>query len=114
MFDRFSETARLVIFWARYEAGRLRCEDIDSPHLVLGFINVDAGSDGASLADIFVPEHPRGEIPERSEHQAATESFLDAQTAATLHSLFSSIGSRPEAMATARRHAFIRARKARP
>jgi ATP-dependent Clp protease ATP-binding subunit ClpC len=100
MFDKFSEAARTVIFWARYEAGRLRFEDIDSPHLVLGFINVDAGSDYTSLEEVFVPEHPRGEIRKRREYQAATESFLNGQTAAALHSLFSSAGSRPEPMAT--------------
>jgi len=43
MFDAFAEAARRVIFFARLEAGRLGFDEIDTPHLLLGFINVDGG-----------------------------------------------------------------------
>ena len=41
MFERYSEPARRVIFIARLEAGRLRFDEIESQHLLLGFVLED-------------------------------------------------------------------------
>jgi len=41
MFDRFTERARRVIFFARYEAGMLGSAWIDTEHLLLGLIRED-------------------------------------------------------------------------
>lgn len=41
MFDRFTEHARRVIFFARYEAGSLGSHFIDTEHLLLGALRED-------------------------------------------------------------------------
>src|SRR5271156_5370540 len=41
MFDRFTEHARRAIFFARYEAGTLGSQFIDTEHLLLGLIRED-------------------------------------------------------------------------
>src|SRR6266404_8720393 len=41
MFERFTERARRVIFFARYEAGSLGSAWIETEHLLLGFIRED-------------------------------------------------------------------------
>ncbi|HLK19109.1 MAG TPA: Clp protease N-terminal domain-containing protein [Bryobacteraceae bacterium] len=41
MFDRFTEHARRVIFFARYEAGSLGSHFIDTEHLLLGLLRED-------------------------------------------------------------------------
>ena len=38
MFERFTERARRVLFFARYEASQLGSMDIDTEHLLLGLI----------------------------------------------------------------------------
>ena len=41
MFERYTETARRVIFFARYEAGLLGCNLIETEHLLLGLLRED-------------------------------------------------------------------------
>lgn len=41
MFDRFTEKARRVIFWARYEAGQFGTSSIQTEHLLLGLLKED-------------------------------------------------------------------------
>ena len=41
MFERFSESARRVVFWARREAGRLAAEFIEPEHLLAGWVIED-------------------------------------------------------------------------
>ena len=41
MFDRFTEQARQVIFFARYEASSLGSESIETEHLLLGVVRQD-------------------------------------------------------------------------
>jgi hypothetical protein len=41
MFERYTEKARRVIFFARYEASTLGTEYIDTEHLLLGFLRED-------------------------------------------------------------------------
>jgi uncharacterized protein (TIGR03435 family) len=43
MFERFSERARRVLFFARYEASQLGSIDIDTEHLLLGLIRESKG-----------------------------------------------------------------------
>jgi ATP-dependent Clp protease ATP-binding subunit ClpC len=52
IFNRFSEPARRVIFWARLEAGRLGAEAIEAEHLLLGLLTEDQGYS-------VTPQHPR-------------------------------------------------------
>jgi len=41
MFERYTEQARRVIFFARYEASRLGCPNIETEHLLLGLLRED-------------------------------------------------------------------------
>src|SRR5207248_1910157 len=42
-FEEFSGAARRSIFFARFEAGRLGFDEIDTPHLLLGLLLENAG-----------------------------------------------------------------------
>jgi hypothetical protein len=50
MFERYTERARRVIFFARYEASQFGSTTIESEHLLLGLLREDK-----SLADRFLP-----------------------------------------------------------
>jgi len=41
MFQKFTETARRVVFFARYEASQFGCDHIDTEHLLLGTLRED-------------------------------------------------------------------------
>ena len=41
MFERYTENARRVVFFARYEAGQLGSQSIDADHILLGLIRGD-------------------------------------------------------------------------
>lgn len=71
MFERFSERARRVLFFARYEASQLGSVSIDSQHLLLGLVR--EGSDsrqppGGRLRPFIrrLPLNVRDQIAERA------------------------------------------------
>lgn len=41
MFERYTEKARRIMFFARYEASRLDAECIETEHLLLGILRED-------------------------------------------------------------------------
>lgn len=86
MLDLFSESARRIIFWARYEAGRLRYDTIEAHHLLLGFLqeDQDAPLRFAALGDTWTQ---RGANIETRE-----EPFLTPAAAANLSTAFSTLG----------------------
>jgi len=43
MFERYTERARRVLFFARYEAGQLGARTIDAEHLLLGLLRDPGG-----------------------------------------------------------------------
>ena len=49
MFERYTEKARRVIFFARYEASQFGCSCIETEHLVLG-----VRREGKALANQFL------------------------------------------------------------
>jgi ATP-dependent Clp protease ATP-binding subunit ClpC len=51
MFERFTQQARRVLFFARYEASQLGSINIDPEHLLLGLIHESLGLTGRLLAD---------------------------------------------------------------
>ena len=50
MFERFTEQARRLIFFARHEAARLGSSSIDTEHLLLGLLREDKGRASTLLA----------------------------------------------------------------
>ena len=51
MFERFTEQARRVLFFARYEASQLGSIHIDTEHLLLGLIRESTGLTNRLFAD---------------------------------------------------------------
>ena len=54
MFERFSEPARRVLFFARFEASQLGSASIDTEHLLLGLIREEKGLTDRLFADAGV------------------------------------------------------------
>src|SRR6266705_5171053 len=52
MFERYTEKARRVIFFGRYEASQFGSPYIETEHLLLGLLREDKG-----LADTFLHSH---------------------------------------------------------
>ena len=66
MFDRFSEQARRVLFFARYEASELGSIDIDTEHLLLGLIREGKGLTNRLFVDAGIaPDDIRDEVLRR-------------------------------------------------
>ena len=67
MFERYTERARRVIFFARYEASQLGSRTIETEHLLLGLTRENNGLTGQLLLRAKVePEEVRGEIEART------------------------------------------------
>ena len=54
MFERYTEKARRVIFFARYEASQFGAIQIEAEHILLGLIREDKKFDLS-----FLPPFPR-------------------------------------------------------
>jgi len=67
MFERYTEQARRVLFFARYEASQLGSISIETEHLLLGLIREDKGLTGRIFAQWQVSlENLRNDIVERT------------------------------------------------
>ena len=64
MFERYTERARRVIFFARYEASQFGSVTIESEHLLLGLLRED-GTLTNRFADMASPQDIRNEITGR-------------------------------------------------
>ena len=63
MFERYTEPARRLLFFARYEASQFGSRVIDTEHVLLGLIRTEKGIAGRVLADCGVSlERLREEI----------------------------------------------------
>ena len=68
MFERYTERARRVIFFARYEASQLGSRTIETEHLLLGLIRENNGLTGKLLVRASIESDSiRGEIQTRTE-----------------------------------------------
>ena len=43
MFERYTESARRLLFFARYESSQFGSPEIDTPHMLLGLVRVNKG-----------------------------------------------------------------------
>ena len=71
MFERYTEKARRVIFFARYEASQFGSPYIETEHLLLGLLREDK-----ALANRFLRSHAADRIDsqaDRSAHHDARE-----------------------------------------
>src|SRR5688500_11344316 len=77
MFDRYTERARRVIFFARYEASQFGSTTIESHHLLLGLIREDKNVTRRFLSGLSAIERIREEIEGRSEIREKVPTSID-------------------------------------
>src|SRR5260221_14796736 len=66
MFERYTERARRVLFFARYEAGQLGSRLVEPEHLLLGLVRESSGVAGRIFASVRIAlEDIRGEIEDQ-------------------------------------------------
>jgi hypothetical protein len=75
MFERFTEHARRIIFFARYEASSFGSEVIETEHLLLGILREDQGIRGRLGSKAI--EQIRGSITERAPKREKTSTSVD-------------------------------------
>jgi ATP-dependent Clp protease ATP-binding subunit ClpA len=81
MFSSFSGTARRMVFWARYEAGRVGADSIELEHLLLGFLTEDQAESEAQFRNFRGVDDPR---PVKIDIEDSEPRFLSAETASSL------------------------------
>jgi ATP-dependent Clp protease ATP-binding subunit ClpC len=78
MFERYTDRARRVIFFARYDASALASSSIDTEHLLLGLLREGAGiADKIFKRSKLTYEVVRREIEARGRLQAPTSTSVD-------------------------------------
>lgn len=97
MVDRLSSAAATVLFLARLEAGRLKSDRIDTPHLLLGFIDRDQGTGVLGDPTVYVPAEAttEGHVQLRRFSEIA-DPYLKPEVASSLRSSLLTTGSRDE------------------
>ena len=77
MFERYTERARRVIFFARYEASQFGSTTIETPHLLLGLIREDKNLTNRFLRNSSVVESIREEIEGRTTIREKLSTSID-------------------------------------
>ena len=77
MFERYTERARRVIFFARYEAAQFGSTTIESEHFLLGLIREDKNLTNRFLRNTSAIESIRSEIEVRSEIREKVSTSID-------------------------------------
>ncbi len=99
MFERFSESTRRSIFFARFEAGRLGFEQIETAHLLLGLLREFTG-EGESIIRRVLSHDEIESQRAPAVTGGALPSILTAGNAQELERKFSQPGPRSEALPT--------------
>lgn len=94
MFERYSEAARRSIFFARFEAGRLGFDEIDTPHLLLGLLQENAGGEDAIFHQLLSSNGEDRISTPRKHPVKAQWPFLSAGNVTQLLTRFSTPGPR--------------------
>jgi len=82
MFERYTERARRVIFFARYEAAQVGSTTIETEHFLLGLIREDKNITSRYLRTMSDIDYIRNEIAGMAEHAVSwlTRKSLLART----------------------------------
>src|SRR2546429_1592895 len=75
MFERYTEKARRVVFFARYEASQYGSPYIETEHLLLGLLREDRALAKRFLGEVNAEEEIRSEI-RSEEHTSELQSRL--------------------------------------
>jgi ATP-dependent Clp protease ATP-binding subunit ClpC len=76
MFERYTERARRVLFFSRYEASQFGSASIESEHLLLGLLRENSGP-GAHLLEGLPPDQLRLEIEGRIARRGRVDTSVD-------------------------------------
>jgi ATP-dependent Clp protease ATP-binding subunit ClpC len=79
MFERYTERARRVIFFARYEAAQVGSTTIETEHLLLGLIREDKNLPGRFIRNMSSIESMRSEIEGRTTIREKISTSMDLQ-----------------------------------
>ena len=77
MFERYTERARRVIFFARYEASSFGSMTIETEHLLLGLLREDKNLTNRFLRNSTSPERVRLEIEQRISTREKVSTSID-------------------------------------
>ena len=77
MFERYTERARRVVFFARYEASQFGSPYIESEHLLLGLLREDKGLSHRFLQSLQSVEHIRQQIEAHTLIRPPTSTSVD-------------------------------------
>jgi ATP-dependent Clp protease ATP-binding subunit ClpC len=77
MFERYTERARRVIFFARYEASQFGSTTIETEHLLLGLIREDKNLTNRFLRNSSSIENIRKEIEQRTTIREKVSTSID-------------------------------------
>src|SRR5271169_4273171 len=77
MFERYTEKARRVIFFARYEASQFGSPYIEAEHLLLGLLREDTALAGRMARSPLSPRDVRRRIDEELPHGASISTSVD-------------------------------------
>ena len=77
MFERYTERARRVIFFSRYEASQFGSTAIETEHLLLGLIREDKNLTNRFLRDSSSIENIRKEVEGRTAIREKVSTSID-------------------------------------
>jgi ATP-dependent Clp protease ATP-binding subunit ClpC len=81
MFERYTESARRSLFFARYEASQLGSIAIEPEHLLLGLIRDDSAVEALLKVDLDrLRSHVRGQVPSKEKFATSVEIPFDPPT----------------------------------
>jgi ATP-dependent Clp protease ATP-binding subunit ClpC len=77
MFEGFTEKARRVIFFARYEASQLGSSHVEPEHILLGLLREDKAISANFIGPFSETEAIRKQIVDRTYHGERTSTSVD-------------------------------------
>src|SRR5262249_53827349 len=77
MFERYTERARRVIFFGRYEASQFGSHTIETEHLLLGLIREDKNLTNRFVAQSSAAEGIRAAVEQRSTIHEKVSTSID-------------------------------------
>ncbi len=77
MFERYTDRARRVIFFARYEASQLGCDHVEAEHLLLALIREDKSLFDRLLPGAKGPQLVENEIRRQAHTSAPSSTSID-------------------------------------
>jgi hypothetical protein len=98
MFERYTEKARRVIFFARYEASQFGSPSIETEHLLLGLLREDTALAGRMARSPLSPRDVRKRIEEELPHGAWISTSIDMPLSAAAKAVLAAAAEEAESL----------------